>query len=591
MAKRAAKEKRQIGVMIHRKHPKLVEMGIEFPEGENFALMEWWVIKGYWVDWQTDDKGGDLRVLMAHFEKVTEEGVWWSAAKGTERVHEVIGSPQSDSEVDVETATPEEDISSTCTACEMRMVARYEGDPVCGRPECDSSKDPRNYQHLPKKRTYRKTYLTQRALMDNLHVLDHHYLPPAPTQPAKDELIAMIKDERCSRPGWNSYLCLDCGRFNKRIFWNKMECRCCGSVIDVKLPELSFDDVVDKRFLGLHDGVSIPDVHVANGAQQLDQHNTQRHIVSSFGLSGSNKVHIAFPKRDVIDEAGGPRDLWNHLWKAVQDGDLVLERIPTTTSLSTTVVGQLTSWFGANIGEPYKARMKFRTNHTFDEVPQVLKDIRTKIVEVVEEVLGERPAFNELLVIGNYPKMEMGWHDDGEEDVEGEIIASMSLGGSAQMSFGLNHVYLVGRKFGSSNLDVDLDILPGCLEEQRKRRLRESFESGAITRDQYEKDMRNLVLSLKAGQLPTSLLDFPLAGTGAVMIQECKSSLHKFYKHKVESTGLARLVVTGRFLRSQEERKAEEEAVLQSKKRLRWSKDAGKGDEGPLKKRRQSVKD
>ena len=344
------------------------------------------------------------------------------------------------------------------------------------------------------------------------------------------------------------------------------------------MPDLSFEDVVDQRFLDLQDGADIPDIKVSNGVELLEPISTERHIVPGFGLYGANKTYVALPKRQVIHGPRGTRDLWHRLWKAVQAGELDLERIPVTTVVHVAVPGQLTKWFGANIGETYKAgRMQFTSNNAYNGVPQVIKDIREKIVEVVEEVLGDRPIFNELLAIGNYPKMEMGWHDDGEEDVKGEIIASMSLGGSAVMCFGLKNEYLAGRKSSkSTKVDVDLEVLPGCLEEEQKRQLRQAFENGAITRDRYEQDVRTLVLSLNTtSKNPPPLLDFPLPGTGAVMIQVCKSSLHKYYVHKVESKGLARLVVTGRYLRSKEEREAGENASSQSKKRSHDGNDRG----------------
>ena len=575
MAQRACDEKREIGVMIHRNHPRLAELGIEFPDGESFALMEYWVITDYWIDWQTDDKGADLKVLMARFQKVSREGVWWDAQETSDNQEPGSSSEEGTGTVTNPTNLIESRLSH-CHVCGQEMVARYQDELFCGRPECDSSKRPPDTKQRPKKRTYLKGYLAQRAPMNSLHAVDREYLPPAAEQPTKEELMSMFNDEQCTRPAWSSYLCLHCGRFNQRRYWNRLQCRYCGDIVDVKLPDLSFEDVVDQKFLDLQNGADIPGMKVSNGAELLEPISNERYMVPGFGLYGANKTYVAFPKRQVIYEPGGTRDLWQRLWQAVQAGELDLERIPVTTVVHVAVPGQLTKWFGANIGETYKAgRMQFTSNNAYDGVPQVIKDIHEEIMEVVEEVLGDRPVFNEFLAIGNYPKMEMGWHDDGEEDVEGEIIASMSLEGSAAMSFGLKDVYLAGRKSKkSTKVDVDLEILPGCMEEEQKRRLRQAFESGAVTRGRYEQDMRTLVLSLnRAGNNPPQLLDFPLPGTGAVMIQVCKSSLHKYYVHKVESKGLARLVLTGRYLRSKGEREADENASSQSKKRAHGGND------------------
>ncbi len=582
MARQAHEEKRQIGVIIHRNHPRLAELGIEFPKGESFALMGYWIITDHWIDWQTDEKGTDLKVLMAHFQKVTREGVWWGCGEHGKK-KEAISNPEEATQ-EIVPLSSELSTLGICSECEQELVARYDGEPFCGRSNCNSSQTPQDVKQWPKQRTYRKAYLAQLASMDNLQPVERAYLPPAPEQPTKEGLISMVNDVQCSRPAWSSYLCLECGRFNQRRYWNRLKCRCCGSIIDVKLPDLSFEDVVDNRFLDLQDGADIPGIKVGDGGDRLQTISTERYIVPGFGLYGANKIYVALPKRQAIYEPGGTLSLWQTLWKAVQAGELDLERIPVNTVVHVAVPGQLTKWFGANIGETYRAgRMQFTRNKAFDEVPQVVKDIRDKIVEAVKEVLGKRPQFNELLVIGNYPKMEMGWHDDGEEDVKGEIIASISLGGSAVMSFGLKNEYLAGKKSSKSiKVDMDLEIVPGCLEEQQKRTLRQSLEIGAISRKRYEQNMKALVLSLSGtSKNPPHLLDFPLPGTGAIMIQESKSSLHKYYVHKVESKGLARLVVTGRFLCSKEEKPAAEEATLLRKKRPR----SGKDNEGPEKKR------
>ena len=162
MARQACDEKRQIGVMIHRNHPRLAELGIEFPDRESFALMEYWVITDYWIDWQTDNKGADLKVLTARFQKVSREGVWWGAQE-TSAKQQAGSSSEEGTEAVTNATNVKNPRSSHCGMCGQEMVARYKDELFCGRPECDSSKSPPDTKQRPKKRTYLKAYLAQRA--------------------------------------------------------------------------------------------------------------------------------------------------------------------------------------------------------------------------------------------------------------------------------------------------------------------------------------------------------------------------------------------------------------------------------------------
>ena len=49
-------------------------------------------------------------------------------------------------------------------------------------------------------------------------------------------------------------------------------------------------------------------------------------------------------------------------------------------------------------------------------------------------MLGERPAFNELLTAAYMEKQSMGFHTDGERGL-GPIVASLSMGSPAIMKF------------------------------------------------------------------------------------------------------------------------------------------------------------
>ena len=70
----------------------------------------------------------------------------------------------------------------------------------------------------------------------------------------------------------------------------------------------------------------------------------------------------------------------------------------------------------------------------FDECPpcvlRALELVRTRAAIV----LGERPAFNELLTAAYMEKQAMGFHTDGERGL-GPVVASLSMGSPAIMKF------------------------------------------------------------------------------------------------------------------------------------------------------------
>ncbi|KAK8062438.1 hypothetical protein PG997_014535 [Apiospora hydei] len=189
--------------------------------------------------------------------------------------------------------------------------------------------------------------------------------------------------------------------------------------------------------------------------------------------------------------------------------------------------------------------MKTQTT-PLDDAPEVLRTVKGILIETVSQVLGRTPQFNEMLCIGNYPNMSMGWHQDGERGV-GPVVSSMSFGGEAVMKFCMHKKYLVGRGGKGGGYAYDT-ILPGCLEEEAKRALMAKLVSGEYNEKQYREQFKALMNSIKVpSNTKKPILEFPLPGTGALMIQ-FGPSLNKRYEHMVENKGIARLVLTCRTL-------------------------------------------
>ena len=179
----------------------------------------------------------------------------------------------------------------------------------------------------------------------------------------------------------------------------------------------------------------------------------------------------------------------------------------------------------------------------FDDAPAVIRDVKDEMVSAISEIVGETPVFNELLAIENYPNMSMGWHQDGENGV-GPVVASTSYGGKATMSFAMDSFHMVGK---SRKVYLYDTILPGCLEEEKKRALMKKREDGVYDEEKYREEFRKLVDTIEAPSKKTAILKIPLPGTGAIMIQR-GATLNQRFEHRVDNEGIARMVLTGRFI-------------------------------------------
>ncbi|KAK7964135.1 hypothetical protein PG988_011109 [Apiospora saccharicola] len=268
-----------------------------------------------------------------------------------------------------------------------------------------------------------------------------------------------------------------------------------------------------------------------------------------------NRVCLVIPKDPAIVSPVGSKAKFSKLWAGVQDGSIPLKRCPVTEK----IFGQLTRFLATNYGVDYNAKMRTQTT-PFSEAPEIIRELRDDLTSLVADITGEKPEFNEGLAIGNYPDMSMGWHSDGERGV-GPIVASFSYGGTALMKFDIKNKFKFGRG-GPGNAYEYETILPGCVDEHPKRVLQRKRDSGRITEEKYREEFRTIVNSAKKTPEPKPILEMPLPGTGAVMIQ-VGPSLNTRYNHMVEHQGIARLVFTCRSIQHEEKKHDERPAKRQ----------------------------
>ncbi|KAH9011931.1 hypothetical protein EDB85DRAFT_1878091, partial [Lactarius pseudohatsudake] len=121
------------------------------------------------------------------------------------------------------------------------------------------------------------------------------------------------------------------------------------------------------------------------------------------------------------------------------DGKIQFRRWP----LRNVSKGQLLSnYFSQNTGAPYQyIGGAERTTPLKDGAPAVLGALHL-IQHRIETTLGMREDFNEVLSAAYMEKQKMAFHSDSERGL-GPVVASLSLGSTAEMHFRLQSKYTV----------------------------------------------------------------------------------------------------------------------------------------------------
>ncbi|CAJ2509715.1 Uu.00g056150.m01.CDS01 [Anthostomella pinea] len=368
IAEEAMRARRSIGVIIGHKHPSLQGRDIRLSEGERFALLGIFILTDTWVEWQNDTK-----LLIAKLEVVSTDAIWWVDPATRERLrHQRRASGEVKSLGGNELQAGEE-------------IRRYKDGPLfCGRLQCPLSNDKKICTALPIERRYHDEYLSSRTNKMDAVPLDCDFVPAVPTQPTKEEVAQMSEQNNNKRP-------------------NRLACRNCGQSHGINLPEFTFDELVDSRWLNLQNDTEIPQILVKEEAGiQHTTSSTDMFKTHRFELVDNNIIIIAYPKRRAIEGPDGTRDLFDRAWKAAQKGGIPLQRCRTKAKIEY----QLTAWFGCNYGQEYLTRMTTQTT-TFASAPDVVNAIRVAITAFSSQILGQDVEFNEMLTIGNYPKW--GW--------------------------------------------------------------------------------------------------------------------------------------------------------------------------------------
>ncbi|OAL66444.1 hypothetical protein A7C99_1830 [Trichophyton rubrum] len=483
----------------------------------NFNVLDFFRITDIWFEQVGKHKGAQMR-----FEKINlATKSWWSPK----------GSPDPIPLEQRESVTPAPD--HICLSCSIGTAQVFAQGWMCLNPLCAEFWKMEG-SPPPSQLTFAPEFLAKRSKPKNV------VLPPCSLVP---DLLSTFSNDQTdvtgTRMAWKGIVCPQCRACIARIHWRRWECSTagCGFQYSPPMNHISLRSVLPDLEMS-PSGHKLPTVPKDITSMPTIQY-MKNYRKDTFVLPGAGIVTHFAANRTVNSCPGGPDDLFS----LMQREDLGLRRYPISPCV---VAGTLTSHFAVNYGMPYKYIVSV-DSRPFNTAPPViisaLERLKWATRHTVDANAFQMP--NELLALGYFEDMSIGYHDDGESSL-GPTIATLSLGAPATMLIRMKDEYYNGfrKRDGKDKIYLQHDpVLPGCANEEARAELARKFNAKEITAEQY----------LAARQaLPTSRREAPPMCTMALNHGDLAvmhgPDLQKYYEHSVIPSGRLRFALTARYV-------------------------------------------
>ncbi|KAK2766113.1 hypothetical protein FQN54_007628 [Arachnomyces sp. PD_36] len=484
-----------------------------------YNVMDFFRITDIWYERVGKKTGGKLRL-----EKIDLGTTSWWAAKDSDAPlpldQRVFTSPE----------------YPTCNTCGGRSPRVYNESWMCLQRSCSRFFTIRGASP-PENLTFYPPFLQQRSSPVN-NVRPAFTLVP-------DLLSTFPSDDRdCGsvRAAWKGIVCPLCKRCIARKFWRGWECETanCGFVHKKAMHPVSLRSIIAEFELGVV-GHRPPYIPTGNGnGNEIQPGITymKNYRKDVFTIEGVGSITHYAANNVVNSRPGGPNDLFAEL----QVADLGLQRYPLQQSV---VAGTLTSHFAVNYGMPYKYVVSV-DSRSFADAPPMITRALGRLTWATRDSMEDKTAFqppNELLTLGYFEDMSIGYHDDGESSL-GPTIATLSLGGKATMSIRMKDKYYNGCT-AAKKLVADDPILVGCAKFQEKKALEQEFQNGNIDQAGYDRRRGAIVFGVKRRECPAMCVMELNHGDLVVMHG---SLLQKYFEHSVVPDQNLRFALTSRYV-------------------------------------------
>ncbi|KAK1145701.1 hypothetical protein N8T08_003937 [Aspergillus melleus] len=290
-------------------------------------------------------------------------------------------------------------------------------------------------------------------------------------------------DDTYSRSSWKGVVCPSCSKCVSRTYWGGWKC-----ADDLAPPTKSLDSVcafehmISMRPIPLEhvigEAARPPIPPVPSVATTIDTSSVYPFEIRTYTMPnrvGSITHFVANPRSNSKPQ--GPDCMFEQL----QLGEFGLRRYPLQQSV---VAGTHTAHFAANYGMPYKYVVSVASK-AFSEAPPVILQALGRLTWATEKALdSDYLPPNELLALGYFEAMKIGYHDDGEVSL-GPTIATLSLGGPSEMKIRMKEKWFHGQTKSGKLLAYD-PLLEGCEFRTERQDLKDEFEGGELSIDDYD---------------------------------------------------------------------------------------------------------
>ncbi|KAJ5716441.1 hypothetical protein N7493_008352 [Penicillium malachiteum] len=488
------------------------------PEDHKFNIMAFFRITDVWYEMINGFPG-----LKVRFEKVDLSSKSWWAPKGTP-------PPPTDAERDWE-IKPDHFV---CKSCGKQSDVIFKEGEICLNAEC------KRFWYLGKKLakenvTYHPKFLKKRTKVASVKC-------PFPLVP--DLIKTLDKGQAFGntyRDNWKGVVCQVCRKCLSRIYWKGWKCdgEACTWQYLADLAPVSLESVIGPGMPNSQEPRVDAGEYCTSTVLRSEDLTSTPYCKVTYSIPGIGSVFHYASGPAINARPGGPNDLFG----ALQTDDLDLRRY---TLQSSVVAGTLTAHFAVNYGMPYKYVVKVASkgfDEASDAVRRSLGRLSWATKNAVTGVGKSYSAPNELLLLGYFQGMKIGYHDDGE-DTLGPTIATLSLGAGSVMKIRMKDKYFRGARTENSLLDDD-PVLPGCLNEEERRKLKCQFDSEQISKAEYQNKQRELFKKTRKREAAPDIVMKLNHGDLVVMDN---AALQKYYEHSVIPDNKLRFALTARFI-------------------------------------------
>ncbi|KAJ6002126.1 hypothetical protein N7522_007353 [Penicillium canescens] len=498
-----------------------------------YNIMDWFRVTNVWFE-----KIGQKHGVKVRFEKLRLcEKSWWALKDSS--------APATLEERDFETNPA----SLACQNCSKDSLLLYNEGWMCLNPGCDEFWKIDDAPP-PGELTFNPDFLFFRHRPDPA-VQPHYSLVP--------DLLSTIDenapDVSTSRIAWKGIVCPECFKCIRRTFWQGWKCDDDSTNAEECSKKCPFQKFMHMNPVSLRVVLNHFELAPVKRAilfdkkfklPAIDDNSMFPYRKLTYTIDGVGSITHYVSNRAINSRENGPDDLFVNL----QRGDLGLKRFRLQSSL---VAGTLTSHFAVNYGMPYKYIVSVDSKG-FDEAPEDMLRALGRLSWATENAVvsaGDKylPP-NELLTLGYFENMKIGFHDDGESSL-GPSIATLSLGAKATMLIRMKYKYFNGstRKADTKSIGTllqDDPVLKDCMFEDERKTLKKELHDGDISQHEYDASRRALLKGRKGKEAPATIKMELHHGDLVVMHGE---KLQKYYEHAVAPENKLRFALTARYVK------------------------------------------